>query len=121
MNSFFALTTRGLEKVSAAEITEIPGVTVIETGYRRVGATVEGSPEQLLHLRTVDDVYLYIETWQGVGHTRDMLAVIEKWSEQLDLTTAAQVCATVRSINPQPLFSVTASFVGKRNYSTDEI
>jgi tRNA (guanine6-N2)-methyltransferase len=121
MNSFFALTTRGLEQVGAAEIAEIPGVTVIETGYRRVAARIEESPGQLLNLRTVDDLYVYIGTWQGVGHTRDMLGVIEQWSEQLDLTTAAQVCATVRSMSPQPLFSVTASFVGKRNYSTDEI
>jgi tRNA (guanine6-N2)-methyltransferase len=121
MNSFFALTTRGLEGVSAGEIANIPGGTVIETGYRRVAATVEESPEQLLNLRTVDDVYVHIEMRQDIGHTRDNLGIFENWSEQLDLTTAAQVCATVRSISPQPLFSVTASFVGKRNYSTDEI
>jgi tRNA (guanine6-N2)-methyltransferase len=121
MIKFFALTTRGLEEVSAGEIAEIPGVTVVESGYRRVAATVEGSPQQLLNLRTVDDVYVHVRTWQGVGHTRDMLGMIEKWSEQLDVQPAAHICASLRTIHPQPLFSVTASFVGKRNYSTDEI
>ena len=117
----FALTTRGLEAVSADEIAEIPGVKLAETGYRRVAATVEKSPELLLSLRTVDDVYVDMDTWHGMRHTRDMLGTIEQWSEQLDVQTAAQVCASVRSIRPQPLFSVTASFVGKRNYSADEI
>lgn len=121
MTSIFALTTRGLEAVSAGELAEIRGVMVIETGYRRVAASVEESPELLLNLRTVDDVYVYMETWHGVGHTRDMLRVIENWSEQLDVEKAAQVCASVRIIQSQPLFSVTASFVGKRNYSADEI
>jgi tRNA (guanine6-N2)-methyltransferase len=121
MNEIFALTTRGLEAVSADELAEIPGVTVIETAYRRVAANVEGSPESLLHLRTVDDVYVYMETWHGMRHTRDMLSVIEQWSEQLDVQMAAQVCASLRPVRPQPLFSVTASFVGKRNYSADEI
>ena len=81
----FALTTRGLETVSADELSDMPDVIVTETGYRRVAARVEGSPQQLLNLRTVDDVYVHVGTWQGVGHTRDMLGMIEKWSEQLDV------------------------------------
>ncbi len=121
MIKIFALTTRGLEAVTAEEMAEIPGVRIIETAYRRVAGTLEESPERLLNLRTVDDVYVYMETWQGVGHTRDMLGMIENWSEQLDVKKAAQVCTSVRIIQPQPLFSVTASFVGKRNYSADEI
>lgn len=121
MIKVFALTTRGLEAVSTGEMAEIPGVTVTETAYRRVAGMVEGSAASLLNLRTVDDVYLDIGTWQGVGHTRAALGDIETWSQQLDLTEVAQVCAAVRIISPQPLFSVTASFVGKRNYSADEI
>mgnify|MGYP000719333983 CR=1 FL=1 len=121
MIKIFSLTTRGLEAVSAGEMAEIPGLTVTETAYRRVAGMVEGSAASLLNLRTVDDVYMDIGMWQGVGYTRSMLGDIEARSQQLDLTGAAQVCATVRSISPQPLFSVTASFVGKRNYSADEI
>ena len=117
----FALTTRGLEAVSAREMAGLPGTTITETAYRRVAATYEGSPTALLNLRTVDDLYLDIISWTGVGHTRDMLAAMKTWSAQLDLTAAAQICAAIRPIHPQPLFSVTASFVGKRNYSADEI
>src|SRR5688572_22346887 len=41
----FALTTRGLEGVSAQEIAEIPGVIVTETSYRRVAINMSESSE----------------------------------------------------------------------------
>jgi 23S rRNA G2445 N2-methylase RlmL len=117
----FALTTRGLEAVSAQEMATLPGLHISETSYRRVAADYEGSPDSLLNLRTVDDLYLDIAIWRGVSHTRDILGELEIWSAQLDLASAAQVCETIRMIRQEPLFSVTASFVGKRNYSADEI
>jgi hypothetical protein len=57
MPNIFALTTRGLEAISAAEIAAFPGVTLGETGYRRVSAASDALAP-LLGLRTVDDVYL---------------------------------------------------------------
>jgi len=121
MIRIFALTTRGLETVSTREIADLPGVTVTETTYRHVSAHYNGSLTLLLNLRTVDDLYLDLTTWTGVKHTRNMLPTIQTWSAQLDLTSPVQICEKVRTINPQPVFSVTASFVGKRNYSADEI
>jgi len=121
MIPIFALTTRGLETVSADEMAALPGMTITETAYRRVAAQYNGSRQALLNLRTVDDLYLDVATWNGVGHTRDMLAAIQGWSAELDLVAVVQTCAEVRPIRPEPLFSITASFVGRRNYSTDEI
>lgn len=100
---------------------EVPGVNITKTAYRRVAASYEGSPDALLNLHTVDDLYLHLTTWQDVRHTRDMLALMSAWSAELDLEAAAKICAQIRTIRPQPLCSVTASFVGKRNYSADEI
>ena len=48
MTRVFALTTRGLEAVSAEEIAALPGVTVERVTYRRVAATCAGSLEPLL-------------------------------------------------------------------------
>jgi tRNA (guanine6-N2)-methyltransferase len=117
----FALTTRSLEAISTAEIASHPGVKITETAYRRVAAEYDGSLAPLLNLRTVDDLYLDLATWTNVGHTRDTLAAIQEWSAELDLIPAVQACIKVRPISQSPLFSVTTSFVGKRNYSTDEI
>ncbi|MBZ0288757.1 MAG: methyltransferase domain-containing protein [Anaerolineae bacterium] len=121
MIGIFALTTRGLEAVSADEMAALPGLNIVETAYRRVSAAYEGSPASLLNLRTVDDLYIDIAIWTKVSHTRDMLAVMKSWSAAFDLTNAAEICAAIRPVLSQPLFSVTASFVGRRNYSADEI
>jgi 23S rRNA G2445 N2-methylase RlmL len=40
---------------------------------------------------------------------------------RLDLGKAVAACAQVRTVGSPPLFSVTANFVGRRNYSTEEI
>jgi hypothetical protein len=87
----FALTTRGLEAVSAAEMARIPGVNITETAYRRVAATCEESPDALLHLRTVDDLYLHLATWQDVRHTRDVLGLMQTWSGEHGLSGAVKI------------------------------
>ena len=117
----FVLTTRGLEPVSKREIESLPGLTVQHEGYRRIEARYEGSLNQLLALRTVDDVYLSLQTWGAVSHTRDMLAQFTESASQLDVKNALASLRGVRPIPQSPTFSVTASFVGKRNYTSDEI
>ena len=117
----FALTTRGLETVSAEEIAALAGVTVDRVAYRRVAATCAGPLAALLGLRTVDDVFLDVATWPDIGHTHDALDILRALSARLDLHEAATVCAGVRPIRQPPFFSVTANFVGRRNYNTDEI
>lgn len=121
MTNIFALTTRGLEAVSADEIAALPDVTLTGTAYRRISAACGSSLAPLLGLRTVDDAYLDLATWEGIRHTRDMLAALQWFSTQLDLETAAATIGALRPLPTEPVFSITASFVGRRNYSTDEI
>jgi 23S rRNA G2445 N2-methylase RlmL len=99
----------------------LAGVTVDDVAYRRVAATCIGPLEPLLSLRTVDDVFLDVATWSDIGHTHDTLNTLRALSARLDLREAATACSEVRSMRQPPLFSVTANFVGRRNYSTDEI
>jgi tRNA (guanine6-N2)-methyltransferase len=117
----FALTTRGLEAVSAEEIAALAGVTVDRIAYRRVAATCAGPLAALLSLRTVDDIFLDVATWPSIGHTHDTLDTLRALSARLDLREAIAACAGVRPVHQPPLFSVTANFVGRRNYNTDEI
>ncbi len=121
MTDVFALTTRGLEGVSAAEMAALPGVTIRESAYRRVAAACDDALAPLLSLRTVDDVYLDAATWTGIAHTRDALAVLQWYATQLDLSSAAEQIGGLRLLPPEPRYSITASFVGRRNYSSDEI
>lgn len=120
MVPFFAVAFRGLEAVSAQEIAEQPGMVVTQIAYRRVLGTC-ASLTGLLGLRTVDDVFLHAADWSGIERQRVALQRITTLSEQLDLRLLAAACATIRPIPAAPIFSVTASFVGHRNYNSDEI
>lgn len=121
MNRIFVITTRGLEAVSADELASLPDVTVEQIAYRRVFASSEGSLAPLLSLRTVDDLFLYLDTWQGMARARQTLNVLSYFSSQLDMGTALGIIRQIRTIPSLPTFSVTSNFVGKRNYNTDEI
>lgn len=121
----FAVTSRGLEDVCAREMARL-GLAVGETGYRRVHAQARGDlrPQMLrplLALSTADDIFLEIGRWSAISHTRSALETLAELAEQLPLRPALAVCAQLRPIDRRPLFSVTANFVGRRNYSSEEI
>ena len=121
MNKIFAISTRGLETVSAEEINARPGLVVDHISYRRIAADCNAPLDSLLSLRTVDDVFLDVAQWLGIGRPRCTLDKLYTLSAQLDLHASAALCSTVRPLAQPPTFSVTASFVGKRNYSSEEI
>jgi len=121
VNRIFAVTTRGLEKASANELSKLPGVMVEQIAYRRVFASCQDSLAPLLTLRTVDDVFLHVATWSGIDRPRSALTALREASSHLDLNPALALCRQVRTVQNPPTFSVTANFVGKRNYNTDEI
>ncbi|HJR78927.1 MAG TPA: methyltransferase domain-containing protein [Anaerolineales bacterium] len=121
MFKILAITTRGLEGISANELAALPGVTVDQIAYRRILASCRGPLSSLLSLRTVDDVFLHLATWPGMERARQTLSTLRAVSAQLPLTIALEACRQIRTIQGPPTFSVTANFVGKRNYSTAEI
>jgi 23S rRNA G2445 N2-methylase RlmL len=116
----FALATRGLEKIAAAELIALPRTALDDIGYRRVAVRSDAPAEALVSLRTVDDLFIDAATWQ-VEHTRAALPVMTAAARALDLGPAVAACAKARPLVKAVTFSVTPSFVGKRNYSTDEI
>lgn len=117
----FTITTRGLEAISASEVASLPGMAIREVGYRRVKAVCDGNLEPVLGLRTVDDAYLSLAQWSGIGRPRSTLQTLLSLATDLDMDGAVRACRQLRAIPDSPVFSVTASFVGKRNYSTDEV
>ncbi len=120
MTQVFALTTRGLEAVSASEMAALPGVQVQQVAYRRITATCRDAAP-LLALRTVDDVFLDLGAWSGLARHRDALSKLRQQATRLDLRPALAVCSALRSFSSPPCFSLTVNFVGKRNYTGDEI
>lgn len=117
----FALTTSGLEAISARELALLPQITINTISYRRISATCSGSLAALCSLRTVDDVFLEIATWRDIGRPRSSLERLRRLAPGLDLHTAVAHLARLRPIRVPPAFSLTVSFVGKRNYTSEEI
>lgn len=123
--ALFAVTSRGLEEICAREMARF-GLTIGEIAYRRVHAQTSGDlrPQHLrpmLSLSTADDLFLEVSRWSGISHTRAALDTLRELAEQLPLRPALAVCTQLRPIDRRPLFSVTANFVGRRNYSSEEI
>lgn len=118
---FFALTAAGLEALSAREIAMQPCTYIKAVSYRRISATCAGSLASLLSLRTVDDVFLELANWTPMGRPRNNLERLRNLASSLDLYTAAASCAELRTLSQPPTFSVSVSFVGKRNYTAEEI
>lgn len=121
MQAIFALTTRGLEDISAQELAELGGVSVRQIAYRRVLAQSDATLAPFLLLRTVDDVFLDLAHWSGVGRPRSVLAELRRRAAALELQPAAAAIAQLRPVDPRPSFSVSASFVGRRNYTSEEM
>ncbi len=120
MTAVFALTVRGLESVCASEMARC-GLAVGEMGYRRVHAQARGDLRPLLELSTADDLFVEVSRWSNIGHTRAALEQLQSLAAQLPLRPALAICTQLRPIDQRPTFSVTANFVGRRNYSSDEI
>jgi tRNA (guanine6-N2)-methyltransferase len=118
---FFALTTAGLEAISARELAWLPQITVQTTSYRRLAGTCQGDLASLASLRTVDDVFLELATWREIGRPRSSLKQLRQCAARLDLHPAKAHLARLRAIDRFPQFSLSVSFVGQRNYTSEEI
>jgi tRNA (guanine6-N2)-methyltransferase len=122
MEHYFVRLTSGLEAVTWDDLQQkMPGVTLKQPGYRRIDFLYNGSPTDLLALRSVDDVYVYAGTITGLDHTRQSLSLISQFFATIDLQQPLAVCRRVRSIGKNPSYSITASHMGKRNYTRYDV
>lgn len=99
-----ARTLRGIEWIARDEVRLRLGIDRIELGHRELRFTLPNLVPELLELGTVDDVFEVLAEIDGVTRRRESLARLAS----LDLGAATT-------------FDVTASFLGKRNYSRFEL
>jgi tRNA (guanine6-N2)-methyltransferase len=99
-----ARTLRGIEWIARDEVRSRLGIDRIELGHRELRFTLPQLVPELLELGTVDDVFQVLAEVDGITRRRESLARLAS----LDLCAAGT-------------FDVTASFLGKRNYSRFEL
>lgn len=121
MLDIFAVTNRGIEEICAQEMAQLRDIRIKQIAYRRVHATYSGNQRRLFSLRTVDDLFIQLGEWQGISTHRSALATIEQLALDLDLWQAQNVRQSIQRMGDAPLFSVSANFVGRRNYTSEEI
>lgn len=121
MMNFFATTTRGLENTCSAELSLLTGVHVTGVDYRRIQFAADGNLANLLGLRTVDDVFVLMSEWDSVAPQRSALQEMGQWAKKLTWGASLALVRSIRPLPDKPSFSVTVNFVGKRNYTSDEV
>jgi 23S rRNA G2445 N2-methylase RlmL len=115
-----ARTLRGLERLAAAEIRERLGVRRPELGHREVRVELRGPTPVLLELGTVDDAFLVVHDGEPLGRRRSELDRLRRLATTIDVDEAASQIAALRPVGGRS-FDVTASYLGRRNYSRHEI
>ncbi|MBK9710229.1 MAG: methyltransferase domain-containing protein [Kouleothrix sp.] len=118
---YFARVTAGLEQVAWAEIERRAGGQLAGLGHRRVDFSYAGAPAALLDLRAVDDVYVHVAWLTGLDHTRASLGRLTGKLAEVDFAPALDIIASARELGPQPTYRVTASHLGRRNYSRYDV
>lgn len=119
-NEYLARCLRGLEWLLAAELRARLGVQPSEIGHREVFFTA-GARQDVLDLGVADDLFLVAGRIDDVSHTRDGLKYLSERVAQLPLRQTLEQLKRFRNFSPKEPFEVVASFLGKRNYSRDEI
>lgn len=121
---YLAQTQPGFETIAAAEIAQIEGTAI--RGTRSIsdknGAVIfayDGPVEDLLELRTVEDIFVLVLAQDPPGHTYAGLRDLRESVEAVPLDQALQIARSVkpsRGGQGKTRFRVVARQVGRTNY-----
>ncbi|MEV6152421.1 methyltransferase domain-containing protein [Nonomuraea sp. NPDC052129] len=123
-----ARAVRGIEPLVAAEIRRAGLGVVRGVRHREVWFETADPGPELLGLRTADDVLLVAAVVEGIGRDREALGRLARAARELDaesLTKLAHQITGRATDRPYGVrgggVEVSASFVGRRNYSRFDI
>lgn len=117
---YFAIVTRWLEDIALQDLQEqFPSVTILSHAYKRIVFEYPGNPADLLNLKSVDDVFYYLDTVQ-VGKYREYLNTLKEFIMRAKMGHIIAAVGKMRDTN-ESSFSVSVSNVGDKNYTPKEI
>jgi tRNA (guanine6-N2)-methyltransferase len=118
---FMVRTLRGLENIARAEVEALLGPTPVTVEHRALRFALPGPDPRLLALGTVDDAFLVLGEAGGIDHRRNSLRALAALAAAIDEAHVLAAVESLRRIARPVAFDVTASFVGRRNYSRFDI
>jgi len=114
---FMVRALRGLETIARDEVRALPDATEVRVEHRAVRFALPRLDPGVLALGTVDDAFLVVGEVDGIGHRRESLSALAALARSIDLEATLLAVGRAR---PRT-FDITASFIGRRNYSRFEI
>ena len=118
---YLARTTAGTEEIAWLDLQRLPSTRLVAINRRRIEFEYSGPAQHLLTLQSVDDVYVWAGKLHNLNRSRLSLQHIAQQISSLPLSLAIQVCRQVRAVPDHPHYTVTASLVGRRNYSRYDV
>jgi tRNA (guanine6-N2)-methyltransferase len=119
VNRYYALSIPGLEKVAWREIqTRLRDVELFGEDQGRLLFSYPGDPRELLFLRSVESLYVFIRNIKGISRSRKSLGDVFRIVRSADLETASRLHKQAhRSKGKKKLtFKVTSSMLGRHNF-----
>lgn len=120
MDRLLVRTVRGIEPLVAAEVSARFRVGELELGHREIRFRIAQLTRDIVHLGTADDAFLVLDEGPPVGHHRADLVQVRQAAAEIDLTKTSTRLAPIRTVATRS-FDVSASFLGRRNYSRYDI
>ncbi|MCC6641962.1 MAG: methyltransferase domain-containing protein [Deltaproteobacteria bacterium] len=105
----------------AGELHELPAIRVGEIRHRLVSGEGDAPLASLVGLRSADDAFVEVARFDGMERARSSLALLEDRMATVDLRPALDLLRELRPLPARPSLSISASFVGRRNYATADL
>lgn len=123
---YYATTVGGLEEVVTQDIRKHlhPLEKLrIERGQRhsRVFFRYERSPQRLLELRSVDNIFALLAQFQGITTGKPGLQKIVARISQIDLKPAMALHDTLHGKKPEPVFKLICTVSGNHRFSASDL
>ena len=119
MHRVMVRTLRGLEAVARTEVHQLLGGVRVAVEHRTLRFALSRLDPRLLALGTVDDAFLVLGEADAIRRGRSALDGLSMLARSIDASGALAI-ETLRPL-PRPIaFDVTASFIGRRDYSRFE-
>ena len=119
--NFIARTLRGIEEIAAGEIQQAFQNSSIKIEHREILFSASLDKPHLFQFNSVDDLFFQISSLSGIDHTRNSLNTLRITFSKIDPSFFISQIDLFRSLPEKPIFTIVASFLGKRNYNRFEI
>ncbi|HCI79694.1 MAG TPA: RNA methyltransferase [Ktedonobacter sp.] len=117
LQSYYALTIPGVETLAFSEIrTHAPDAELIKFSRGMVQFRSTMTPDALLRLRTVEDVFVTVAHITGIGHGGNALRVFHSAALKADVNAALGAWRRARKAGPAKTWRVVSQMQGTHNF-----